>query len=248
LTWALAAARRSFKCAGARPAPSPEGGYACFRHSRSRVSLSPRSGCFIPRHRTEVARAREGRQDRAHAHHGPFNPKHLEKVEKGYLYHLGFASLKLPCELKAGDVTVPAGELHARRALRGDGQWELVLFPQGLSREVATISFAMLDGKETQRATARKQLEDAAKKLNVSADPIVLPTTTAEHEDPWSIWRSTCRSRTPRARRWRIQPDGRVRADEVDGAARAARGEGRRLRSRYDQWKPVRCRSTRSNR
>jgi hypothetical protein len=114
----------------------------------------------------------------------PFNPKHLEKVEKGYIYHLGFASLKLPCDLKAGDVTVPAGEHTLAARYAGDGQWELVLFPKGLSREIATLSFAMLDGKETQRATARKQLEDAAKKLKVSADPLVLPTTTAEHEDP----------------------------------------------------------------
>src|SRR5262249_40883719 len=114
----------------------------------------------------------------------PFNPKHLENLEKGYLYHLGFAGLKLPCELKAGDVTVPAGDHTLAARYSGDGQWALVLFPRGLSREVAGLSFAMLDGKESTRAMARKQLGGQAKKLKVSAEPIVLPTTTSEHEDP----------------------------------------------------------------
>ena len=58
----------------------------------------------------------------------PYNAKHLEKLEKDFQWHLGFAHIETEFELKSGDVTVPKGRYKVD-VRRGDGtdDWSMVL-------------------------------------------------------------------------------------------------------------------------
>lgn len=114
----------------------------------------------------------------------PYNPAHMEKIPQGFVYHLGFAKLTVPCELKSGAVKIPKGEYSLNAKYLGDGGWSMALYPGALSREVAMLGFAMLDGKQDGVARAKANLEAAAKKASVSTQPIEVPMTVAEQDPP----------------------------------------------------------------
>ncbi|MFO0981840.1 MAG: hypothetical protein U1E76_08885 [Planctomycetota bacterium] len=114
----------------------------------------------------------------------PFNAKLMENLPVGLIHHLGFAELTVPCELKAGDVKIPAGKYALTAKYQGDGKWTGDLYPVAIKNELAMLGYAMLGGKEAVRQQAEKRLEDAAKKANASLKPIEFPLAMSEVDQP----------------------------------------------------------------
>lgn len=57
----------------------------------------------------------------------PYNEKHLARLEPGFAWHLGFASLHTDVPLTAGDIGVPAGRYKLNATLGDGGTWSFAL-------------------------------------------------------------------------------------------------------------------------
>jgi hypothetical protein len=57
----------------------------------------------------------------------PFNPEHLEGLQPGFDWHLGFPVLDTEIPLAVGDVTVPAGKYALNARLGEEGAWDFVV-------------------------------------------------------------------------------------------------------------------------
>jgi hypothetical protein len=60
----------------------------------------------------------------------PYNPKHLEGIKEGFVFHCGRAKLNVAGEMAVGSTKLGAGSYHLRAKAKSADEWTLVLIPE----------------------------------------------------------------------------------------------------------------------
>ena len=116
----------------------------------------------------------------------PANPEHLNGLQPGFQWHLGYAQLNTEVPLKIGEATVAAGayKCDVRRGDSGE-QWSIVLVNNDYAAAEAAWQRAKRRGTEQQVADAEAKVDALQQKIDAGemVKEYVLPLQSKEGDE-----------------------------------------------------------------